>query len=253
MSGDRECNRRGAEVTQLRRLRRTPRRALVIHQRLIDAYGEPRWRSPLDPIAQLVSTILSQNTNDVNRDRAYTRLRERFPTWEEVRDADVEALKDAIRVSGLANHKAPAIQRALAHITERRRELSLDFLKELPVPEAKSWLTAIKGVGPKTAAIVLLFSLGMPAFPVDTHVHRVSGRLGLIGSKVSREQAHVVLEALLPESVFYAFHLNLIRHGRQVCQARKPQCEVCVLQDLCDYYYYGTVVLQGEQEPGFSR
>jgi endonuclease-3 len=189
-------------------------RALDVHERLIGMYGEPGWRSSLDPVGQLMSTILSQNTNDVNRDRAFRRLRERFPSWEAVRDADLEAIKDAIRVSGLANHKGPAIQRALKHITEERGELSLDFLRDLPLEEAKSWLTEIKGVGPKTAAIVLLFALGRPAFPVDTHVHRVTRRLGLIGPKVSREQAQVVLEDLLPEELYYVFHLNLIRHGR---------------------------------------
>jgi len=190
----------------------------------------------MDPISELVSTILSQNTNDVNRDRAFERLRERFPTWEAVRDADVDEVKEAIRVSGLANHKAPAIQRALRYITDRRGDLCLDFLRELPISDAKAWLTAIRGVGPKTAAIVLLFSLGRPAFPVDTHVHRVTGRLGLIGPKVSREQAHEILEALLPEDLYYAFHLNVIRHGRELCAARNPRCEACPLQDLCQYY-----------------
>jgi len=211
-------------------------RAMAVHERLIKAYGEPRWRPHLEPIAELVSTILSQNTNDINRDRAYQALRERFPTWEQVRDADLDAVKKAIRVAGLANHKAPAIQCALRHITERKGELSLDFMKELTVPEAKAWLVEINGVGPKTAAIVLLFSLGMPAFPVDTHVHRVTRRLGLIGPKVNREKAHEVLEEALPPELYYAFHLNAIRHGRQVCAARTPQCAVCVLQDLCSYY-----------------
>ena len=212
------------------------RRALEVHERLVGVYGEPCWRSHMDPISELVSTILSQNTNDVNRDRAFGRLRERVPTWEAVRDADVQEVKEAILVSGLANHKAPAIQRALRHITEQRGELSLDFLGEWPVSEAKDWLTEIKGVGPKTAAIVLLFSLGRPAFPVDTHVHRVTGRLGLIGPKVSRERAHEILEALLPEELYYAFHLNVIRHGREVCAARNPRCDLCPLQDLCQYY-----------------
>ena len=210
--------------------------ALDIHERLLRVYEEPRWRSCMDPVSVLVSTILSQNTNDVNRDRAFQRLRERFPTWETVRDADVESVKDAIRVAGLANRKAPTIQRALEYMTVQRGELSLDFLKDMPVTEAKSWLTAINGVGPKTAAIVLLFSLGLPAFLVDTHVHRVTRRLALIGPKVSREQAHEILEALLAEEVYYAFHLNIIRHGRQVCLARNPRCEVCVLEDVCDYY-----------------
>jgi endonuclease-3 len=190
----------------------------------------------MDPISELVSTILSQNTNDVNRDRAFRQLSERFANWQDVRDADPEAVKDAIRVSGLANHKGPAIQRALMHITAQRGELSLDFLRDLPVAEAKAWLTSINGVGPKTASIVLLFSLGMPAFPVDTHVHRVSKRLGLVGPKASRERAHVLLETSLPKEIYYAFHLNLIRHGREVCDARQPRCEVCVLQDICAYY-----------------
>ena len=217
-------------------------RALQVHERLAGVYGEPRWRAHLDPISELVSTILSQNTNDVNRDRAFGRLRERFPTWEAVRDADASEVKAAIAVAGLANHKGPAIQRALRYIAERtlpgtgQGDLSLEFLRGLPVEEAKAWLTAIKGVGPKTAAIVLLFSLGMPAFPVDTHVHRVTGRLGLIGPKVSREQAHVILEDLLPQELYYAFHLNVIRHGREVCAARTPRCDACALSDICAYY-----------------
>ena len=212
------------------------RQVLEVHRRLLQAYGDPDWRSDLDAVSQLVSTILSQNTNDVNRDRAYERLRAQFPTWEAVRDADEEDVKSAIRVAGLGNHKAPAIKRALRYITEHRGALSLDFLREMPVSEAKAWLMAISGVGPKTAAIVLLFALQRPAFPVDTHVHRVTRRLGLIGDKVSREEAHTVLEGLLPQPYYYAFHLNVIHHGRQVCVARKPKCEICVLQDLCAYY-----------------
>jgi endonuclease-3 len=207
-----------------------------VHQRLLDAYGEPTWRPHLDPVSELVSTILSQNTNDVNRDTAYDRLRDRLPTWEQVRDADVDDVIDAIRPAGLANQKGPRIQEALRVITRERGELELDFLADSPVDEAKDWLSAIKGVGPKTAAIVLLFSLGRPAFPVDTHVHRVTKRLGLIGPRVTREKAHDDLEHLVPPDDYYAFHLNLIRHGRQVCTSRKPRCEECVLRDLCDYF-----------------
>jgi endonuclease-3 len=210
--------------------------ALDVHEVLVETYGEPKWRPHLDPISELVSTILSQNTNDVNRDRAFQSLRERFPTWEAVCEAELDEIKDAIRVAGLANHKGPAIQRALRYIWEERGELSLDFLQELRVEEAKDWLVEIKGVGPKTAAIVLLFSLGMPAFPVDTHVHRVTGRLGLIGPKITREKAHTVLEELLPAELYYAFHLNVIRHGREVCAARNPQCQACTLTELCEYY-----------------
>jgi endonuclease-3 len=190
----------------------------------------------MDPIPELVSTILSQNTNDKNRDVAFERLCERFPTWEQVRDADPDKVIEAIRPAGLANQKGPRLQRALRTITEEQGELSLSFLEDLPVDEAKDWLESIKGVGPKTAAIVLLFSLGRPAFPVDTHVHRVSQRLGLIGDRVSRERAHQELEALVPHGAYYAFHLNLIRHGRQVCQARSPRCTECALRELCDDY-----------------
>jgi endonuclease-3 len=143
---------------------------------------------------------------------------------------------EAIRPAGLANQKGPRIQGALRFITEQRGELDLDFLADWPVEEAKAWLSSIKGVGPKTAAIVLLFSLGRPAFPVDTHVHRVTRRLGLIGPRVSREKAHDELEQLVAPEDYYAFHLNLIRHGRQVCASRKPRCQDCLLHDLCDYY-----------------
>lgn len=207
-----------------------------VHRILLETYGEPTWRPHLDPVSELVSTILSQNTNDVNRDVAYERLRARFPTWEEARDADLVEVIEAIRPAGLANQKGPRIQDALRFITETRGTLELDFLADWPLEQAKDWLSSIKGVGPKTAAIVLLFSLGRPAFPVDTHVHRVTKRLGLIGQKVSREKAHDELEKLVPAKDYYPFHLNVIRHGRQVCTSRKPQCDVCPVQELCDYY-----------------
>lgn len=218
---------------------RTPdvdRRAKVqeIHRRLLQAYGEPAWRPTMDAVSELVNTILSQNTSDVNRDVAYQRLRQRFPTWEEVRDAPTEDVVEAIRPAGLANQKGPRIQQALRIIGEERGELALGFLADWPVNEARAWLSDLKGVGPKTAAIVLLFSLGIPAFPVDTHVHRVTRRLGLIGPKVSREKAHDELEELVDPKDYYALHLNLIRHGREVCASRNPQCERCSLQDLCD-------------------
>lgn len=214
-------------------------KAQAVHQGLMDVYGRPQWRPHLDPISEVVSTILSQNTSDVNRDRAFDRLRARFTTWEVVRDAPVEAIEEAIRSAGLAQQKAPRIKGALRFISQERGELSLDFLKDLPVDQAKAWLTQIKGIGPKTAAIILLFSLGMPAFPVDTHVHRVSRRLGLIGPKVSAEKAHDFLEDLLPAGLYYPFHLNVIRHGREICNARNPKCEICPLQTLCDYYRAG--------------
>ncbi len=198
-------------------------------------YGEPAWRQALPPVDELVCTILSQNTNDVNRDVAFDRLRAEFPSWEAVRDAPLDQVVEAIRPAGLANQKGPRIQNALRVLSEQRGELSLDFLTDLPLEEARSWLVSLPGVGPKTAAIVLLFALGRPAFPVDTHVHRVTGRLGLI-PKMSAEKAHVALEEIVPDEHYYAFHLNVIRHGRQVCQARKPKCGECALQAYCDYY-----------------
>jgi endonuclease-3 len=210
-------------------------KALTVHQLLIEEYGQQEW-CPREPLSVLISAILSQNTSDVNRDQAWERLKERFPTWESVLAAETAELAEAIRPGGLANVKAPRIQEVLRVIEQERGELTLDFLAEMGVDEARQWLTSLKGVGPKTAAIVLLFSLGKPAFPVDTHIHRVSRRLGLIASKTSREQAHEVLEELLPPEIYYTFHLNLIAHGREVCKSQQPRCETCVLQEHCDYY-----------------
>jgi endonuclease-3 len=210
--------------------------AVFVHHTLLDFFGEPVWRNPLPPLDELVSTILSQNTNDANRDRAFNSLRQRFSTWEAVRDAPTSTVVDAIRPAGLANQKGPRIQNVLQEITAQRGELSLDFLHHLPAEQARQWLLQFKGVGPKTAAIVLQFSLGKPAFPVDTHIYRVSGRLGLRPAAMSAEQAHAHLAELLPADAYYAAHLNLIRLGREVCQARRPKCSICPLTGLCDYY-----------------
>jgi endonuclease III len=210
-------------------------RALQIHERLLEFYGEPIWRNPLPAVDELVSTILSQNTNDGNRDRAFNSLRAKFGTWEEVRDADPVDVVNAIRPAGLANQKGPRIQQVLHSITEERGSLDLSFLGYLSVEEAKAWLTKFNGVGPKTAAIVLCFSLGKPAFPVDTHIYRVTGRIGLRPEKMTVEQAHPHLERLFPPETYYAAHLNIIRLGREICQARRPRCEVCPIVDLCDY------------------
>jgi endonuclease-3 len=184
---------------------------------------------------ELVSTILSQNTNDINRDRGFNALRAKFPIWEQVRDASADEVIEAIRPAGLANQKGPRIQQVLRSITEERGNLDLSFLGELPVNEARAWLTRFNGVGPKTAAIVLCFSLGKPAFPVDTHIYRVTGRIGLRPEKMTVEQAHVHLERLFPPETYYAAHLNLIRLGREICTARKAYCEKCPILKLCDY------------------
>jgi len=211
------------------------KRALKIYEQLLEFYGEPIWRNPLPAIDELVSTILSQNTNDINRDRGFNALRAKFGTWEEVRDAQTADVVDAIRPAGLANQKGPRIQQVLRSITEERGSLDLSFLQKLTVEEARAWLTRFNGVGPKTAAIVLCFSLGKPAFPVDTHIYRVTGRIGLRPEKMTVEQAHPHLESLFPPETYYAAHLNIIRLGREICQARRPRCEICPIIKLCDY------------------
>jgi endonuclease-3 len=210
------------------------REVLRIHELLLAEYGDHRWHAR-DPVESLVSTILSQNTNDVNRDRAFERLRQRFPTWEGVRDAPAAEVIGAVRPAGLAPTKVPRIQDALGRIAEEQGEIRLDFLDDMPLEEARRWLLSIRGVGPKTAAIVLLFGLGRPAFPVDTHIHRVTRRLGLIPVKTTREKAHQLLEQAVPPEIYYTFHINLIAHGRAVCHPRRPACDRCVLQERCAF------------------
>jgi endonuclease-3 len=209
--------------------------ALQVHQKLLAYYGEPVWRNPLPALDELVSTILSQNTNDTNRDKAFNALRARYPSWEAVRDAPAPEVVGCIRVAGLANQKGPRIQQVLNQITAERGNLDLSFLINLPLEEARTWLLKFKGVGPKTAAIVLCFSLGRPAFPVDTHVYRVTGRLRLRPEKISVEDAHPYLENILPPQTYYAAHLNIIRLGREFCHARKPDCARCPLLAQCHY------------------
>ncbi len=204
-----------------------------IYRRLLDFYGLPVWRTPLQPLEELVSTILSQNTNDRNRDLAFANLRRQLPTWEAVRDAGPQEVIAAIRIAGLANQKGPRIQQVLRQISAERGSLDLSFLRDLPAEEAHAWLTRFKGVGPKTAAIVLQFALEKPAFPVDTHVYRVSGRLGLRPEGMTVEQAHPHLAALFDPATYGPAHLNLIRLGREICQARKPLCGQCPLRELC--------------------
>lgn len=203
---------------------------------LEETYGAKHNHPDGDPLDGLISTILSQATSDVNSSRAHRALRAAFPDWEEVIDAPAEIVADAIRSGGLANLKARRIKETLAAIKERRGDLDLAFLDAMPQEEALAWLRALPGVGPKTAACVLLFDLGRPALPVDTHVHRVSRRLGLIGPKVSAERAHGELQAQLDPAQVYEFHLNMIAHGRRTCHAQRPRCEACPLTRLCNYY-----------------
>lgn len=208
----------------------------LIAEKLRAQYGFPHWRQHLPPVDELVSTILSQNTSDINRDKGFYALKAAFANWESVRDAAEETVRNLIRPAGLANVKAPRIQAALRYITENRGSITLDFLQDMPIDEAKKWLTTIDGIGPKTAAIILLFAFNRPAFPVDTHVHRVTQRLGLIPETMNAEKAHETLEQIVPPDDYYPAHLNFIQHGREVCKARKPLCEQCPLTSVCHYY-----------------
>jgi endonuclease III len=210
--------------------------AQAVFLRLEEAFGLPDWGNPSPPLDELVSTILSQNTNDRNRDLAYTRLRAVFPTWEEVRDADSMAIIEAIRPAGLGNQKGPRIQAVLRQITAERGQLDLSFLHQLTADEAFTWLNQFKGVGPKTASIVLQFSLAKPAFPVDTHVYRVSGRIGLRPEQMTVEQTHQHLARIFTPEQYGPGHLNIIRLGRQICHARSPEHALCPVKDLCAFY-----------------
>ena len=203
---------------------------------LIRYYGKAVSVRKLPPLDELVMTILSQHTNDVNMLRAYESLKERFSTWEEVLDAPQEEVAIFIRSSGMYNLKAKRIQAALREINERVGKLDLSHLETMDLEDAKKWLTSLHGVGPKTAAIVLLFSFERPVLPVDTHVWRVTKRLGLIGEKVSREKAHVLLEQIMPQSCIPSLNKNLVRHGREICRAQNPKCDDCFLSHLCIYY-----------------
>jgi endonuclease-3 len=209
-----------------------------IYDLLIQTYGKPEWRPDGDALGGLIGTILSQHTSDVNSERAYAQLVAAFPSWEAVRDAPVEQVAEVIRVGGLANLKAQRIQEVLRVLTNRLNgaPLSLHFLADLPLAEARDYLRSLPGVGPKTAACVLLFSLGRPAFPVDTHVLRTSKRLGLIGARVSADQAHTIFDNIVPGEWAYPLHVSLIRHGRRVCHAQRPACERCPLRLECAYY-----------------
>jgi len=214
-------------------------KALTVHKLLVDEYGHHEWQPHRDAVSELVRTILSQNTSDVNSDRAFARLRGRFPSWEDLLDANTEEIVEAIRPGGLAEIKAPRIKDALQTIVDEHQKLDLGFLKDMDTEEARAWLQSLVGVGPKTAAIILLFSLGRPVLPVDTHVLRVSRRVGLIDQKTSAERAHELLGAMLPEDAVYDFHVNMVRHGREVCHARQPEHDRCVLAPVCDYLHKG--------------
>ena len=205
----------------------------LVQDRLNGIYGPVEWRPRMGALDELIFTVLTQHTSDLNAERAYESLRKQLPTWGEVIEADSAAVANTIRHGGLANQKSVRIQKILVEILQRLGHFEIEFLANLPLEEVRAWFTSLPGVGPKTAAVVMAFSLNMPAFPVDTHIHRVSKRLGLIGEKTTAGQAHPIMEAMIPEDDRYEMHVLLITHGRQICKARIPQCDFCPLAIEC--------------------
>ncbi len=209
------------------------RRVRTITARLEKAYGPRPWQREDDPVAELVGTILSQNTSNVNSHAAFAELTRRLRTWDAVLAAPVEQVADAIRTGGLADQKARTIRAALKQIREDFGQISLDALEEWPPARSMEYLVAIPGVGPKTAACVLMFAFNQPVLPVDTHIHRLAIRLGLVGPGYTAIQTQGALQGACPAELVYAFHVLLIAHGRRVCRAQRPRCGECVLVDLC--------------------
>lgn len=205
----------------------------TITEKLEDRFGEPKRTGLSNPLDDLILTILSQNTNDANRDVAYRRLRERFADWEAVADAPLAAVADAVRPAGLGNQKAATIKNVLNWLEATRGALDLDFLCDLPVDEAQRLFTGLKGVGIKTISVVLMFSCGADVFPVDTHVHRICKRLGLVPEKAAAEKTHELMQPLVPPGKSLSLHMNFLKLGRTVCKAQKPRCAECPLAALC--------------------
>lgn len=202
-------------------------------------YGEPNWPF-LEPLSSLIEILLSHRTTDPQAWSAFEELQRRFPTWEALRDAPVEEIATAVHGTTWPEQKAPRIKAVLQQITAERGSLDLSFLNQIPLEEANAWLQSLRGVGPKSAACVLLFACHRPVLPVDTHLHRVSIRLGLIDSKVDADDAHAILQSLLPEPSnehdVLAFHRNMLLHGQRICVFRDPHCERCVIREWCDYF-----------------
>jgi len=202
---------------------------------LREQHGSPRRLPRRDPLSELIAALLSQNTSDANSGRAFANLVSTFGTWDHVAESDVDRISKAISAGGLNKVKAPRIKAVLARIKGEKGALDLGFLNSMPLAEARSWLESLPGIGPKTAACVLLFSLGRPALPVDTHVYRVSQRLELIDAKVSPDDAHRILGEMVSPHDIYEFHMNMVRHGRKVCRSQNPLCSGCLLKKGCAY------------------
>ena len=204
-----------------------------IIERLSVIYGEFEQTPRYNALDELIFTVLTQHTSDLNAERAFDRLRETIPTWEEVMVADQQLIADAIFHGGMSNQKSKRIKDILADILKRHGKLEIDFLRGYALEDARKWLMELPGVGPKTAAVVMAFALGMPTFPVDTHIHRLSKRLGFIDEKTTADAAHPIMESLVPPELRFQLHMQLITHGRQICKARRPLCGECPLSADC--------------------
>ncbi len=205
----------------------------TVIERLAAIYGVFEQTPRYDALDELIFTVLTQHTSDLNAERAFDRLRATIPTWQEVMIADQETIAEAIFHGGMSNQKSERIKAILATILEKHGALEIDFLKSYELEQARKWLMDLPGVGPKTAAVVMTFALGMPAFPVDTHIHRLSKRLGFIGEKTSADDAHAIMESIVEPDLRFQLHMQLITHGRQVCKARRPLCAECPLSSEC--------------------
>ena len=207
-----------------------------IIQLLKKEYGEHNYRGRGDPVDTLVETILSQNTTDKNSSRAFSNLKKAFPSWESVLKADPRKIQKVIHSGGLPGIKARRIKHVLKEIKRKRGRLSIDFLRDMPAEDAMNFLRSIKGIGPKTASVLLIFRFNKPIMPLDTHNLRVAKRLGIIPQKMSSEKAHELINKLVPDEEKKSLHINFIIHGRKICTARNPKHEICILNKLCDYY-----------------
>ncbi len=214
------------------------RKTLEVYQGLLEMHGEPDFTPRREPLHELISTMLSHRTTEANEAKAFSQMWTRFGSWEAIRDAPLPELIETIAPSNFAGAKAPNIQKTLRKIIEERGTANIDFLRDLSSDDALQWLTSLPGVGVKTATLVLLFCFHKPVLPVDTHLHRVSIRLGLIGEKTSAEAAHDILLSLLPHDarILFNFHITMLRHGQKICVWKNPRCEQCSLRPICDWY-----------------
>jgi endonuclease-3 len=237
------------KLLKIRLLDILKKRVMNIYNKLAELYGKPVWTEPSDPLPALIKTILSQNTNDANRDRAYRGLRQKFPSWEDVLSARPSAIATAIKAGGLSKQKSRYIKDILKWIKKEFGELSLDAINDMTNEEAIELLSSQKGIGVKTAAVVLMFCCGRDVCPVDTHVHRISKRLGLVPENASAEKAYYLLGPMIPKGKAYTMHMNFLSFGKSLCPARNPHCYECPLYRQCIYENKSERKAMGRGEP----